>query len=52
MPINGTVGAASASGVLVLFVMVVVLLVGTVTIVRCKRMRVPPSVPDKGKTEL
>ena len=52
MPINGTVGTASAGfGVLVLFGMVAVL-VGIVTIVRCNGMRVPPSVPDKGKTEL
>ena len=46
MPINYTVGTASASGAL--FVIVLVLLLATVTIVRCKRMRVPPSVPDKG----
>ena len=49
MPINGTVGTASASGVLVLLGMVAVL-VGTVTNFRCNGMKVPPSVPDKGKT--
>ena len=41
-----TVGTCSASGAL--FAIVFVLLVATVTIVRCKRMRSYPDEHDKG----